>query len=180
MLVTRAAADLAADVSGVRFEERGAAELKGFEQLLDGPAKGVGKGGTDTLEVAVGVGLHQVGAVFRAAHVRVLGAEELLGELQHQGLVAPWDAEERHHHPQRKPRGDVAHEIARTAVLRHAVDELGDEQLQIGLQPAEARLQEPRLGQRAVDAVVGVVHLDERAHRVGAAARQRPRLLLVG
>ena len=32
VLVTRTAADLAADVSGVRFEERGTAELKGFEQ----------------------------------------------------------------------------------------------------------------------------------------------------
>ena len=35
VLVTRTAAELAADVSGVRFEERGTAELKGFEQPVE-------------------------------------------------------------------------------------------------------------------------------------------------
>jgi class 3 adenylate cyclase len=35
VLVTRTAADLAIDVSGVRFEERGRAELKGFEQPVE-------------------------------------------------------------------------------------------------------------------------------------------------
>jgi WD40 repeat protein/class 3 adenylate cyclase len=35
VLVTRTAADLATDVSGIRFEERGRAELKGFEQPVE-------------------------------------------------------------------------------------------------------------------------------------------------
>jgi WD40 repeat protein/class 3 adenylate cyclase len=35
VLVTRTAADLATDLSGVRFEERGTAELKGFEQPVE-------------------------------------------------------------------------------------------------------------------------------------------------
>ena len=35
VLVTRTAADLATDVSGVRFEERGRVELKGFEQPVE-------------------------------------------------------------------------------------------------------------------------------------------------
>ena len=74
--------------------------------------------------------LHELFGRRAAGQLRVGGAEQLLGELQHAREVLLGQAEDRQDHLQRVVHGDVGDEVALAAELGHAVDvplrQLGD------------------------------------------------------
>ena len=101
--------------------------------------------------------------VIAAADLRVLAAEDLLRELEHARLVGLGHAEDAHDDVQRVVERDVAHEVALAVVLEHPVDEAPGEhgQPRADLLPQVRRL-EPVVRDRAVAAVLGAVHVDQR------------------
>jgi len=122
-------------------------------------------------------GLDGVDAVGVPAHllagpvdVRVGAAEQLLGQLEHARLVRFRHADHLHDDVQGIEEGHVPGEVAAVAVLGHAVDEAPGDLADPLLQLAQVLRHEPALGQAPVGHVVGVVHLDQGADEVGAAA----------
>ena len=118
--------------------------------------------------------------------VRVVGAEQLLGEPEHQLVVGLRQPEDRQDHLQRVLHGDVDGEVARSVELRHACDRAVGELGEAGLELGQVLGEEPLGGEVAVPAVLGTVHLHERldevtlllAHRVrDLVAEHRSRLV---
>jgi len=98
-----------------------------------------------------------------AADVGVLAAEDLLREREHARLVGLGNAEDAQYDVQRIVERDVANEVALTVVVEHAVDEALGEHGELGadLAPQVRRL-EPVVGDEAIGAMLGAVHVDER------------------
>ena len=119
-----------------------------------------------------------------AADVRILAAEDLLGERQHSRLVRLRHAEDAHDHVQRIEERDVAREVALAVEIEHAVDEAPRElrETRAELFSQVGRL-EPFVRDLAVGAVLGAVHVDqcldvhaERAAVLDLRARQEHRI----
>ena len=68
-----------------------------------------------------------------------VGAEDALGEVDHQRLVVLGHAVDVHDHAQRVGLGDVLGEVALAAELAHAVDEVVGELVDAGLARASPR-----------------------------------------
>ena len=105
--------------------------------------------------------LHELFGRGAAGHLRVGGAEQLLGELQAGGGSPPREAEDREDHVQRVVDGDVGDEVAFAPEVGHAVDiplgELGD-----ALVETRQRLRkEPVRRDVPVDGMIGSIHVDE-------------------
>jgi hypothetical protein len=100
------------------------------------------------------------------------GAEELLGQPQHQRLVLARHAQDRHDHPQREEVGHLGREVKWLAAERRDVIERFLGQCRdCGLELAYARPHEPLGGHAAVFAMVGIVHVGDRpVHAVVLAA----------
>jgi hypothetical protein len=117
--------------------------------------------------VEVGVEVHERGELcllaVGAAEIGVLGAEELLRQLQHLRLVALRHSEHAHDDVQRVVERDVGGEVARAAELLHAVDVAARESGDCGLEVLpQARGAEPVVGDLPRRAVLVAVHVDER------------------
>ena len=69
---------------------------------------------------------------------------------------------------------DVAHEIARGTMLRHALDAGARDGADAILERRHSLLGEPGLGDGAVFGIIRLVHVNEGADRMRAATRHRP------
>ena len=118
-------------------------------------------------------GQRRIGALDLLAvpvQVRILRAKQLLRQLQHAVLVLFRHAQHLHHHVQGIEERHVPGEVALVPQRRHAVDKAAGDLADAGLELAQVLRHEPGLGQAPVVHVVGVVHLDEGADQVRAAA----------
>ena len=103
-----------------------------------------------------------------ASQVGILGAEHLLGELDHPRVVGLGQSEDRQDDLQGVREGDVLVEVGFTAERLELVDGLTAELVEPVGQAPDARRLEPVVGELAVLGVVGLVHMDEGAD-LGAA-----------
>ena len=126
--------------------------------------------GDHALQVADAAVAGHDGLATRAVELRVGGAEEFLGQLEHPRLVRRRHAQDLHDHPQRIGQRHVADEVALAAQGRHAVDVVPGDLADAALQPADVLGQEPGLGEDAVFRMVRGVHLHQGPQQVRTAA----------
>ncbi len=114
---------------------------------------------------------HHIDAVLpRLLQVRVARAQQLLRGAQDEGRVLLGQVEDGHDHRQREPHRDLAREVDLGAGLAHAGDGALHHRADLRLEAPHARAHEPGLGELAELAVLRLVHVDERAHALAAAA----------
>ncbi len=101
----------------------------------------------------------------RPPDVRVLRAEQLLGELEHLGVVVLGQAEDREDHLKRVVHRDVAGEVALVTQRRHLVDILPGQLVDALRHALHVRRLEPVVDEVAMGLVLVAVHLHEALHR---------------
>ena len=105
------------------------------------------------------------GVLAHPSDVGVLGAEELLGQLQHLLVVVLGQSEDGEDHLERVVHGDVVGEVATTAHGLHAIDPLPGQGVDAVRHPFDAGRLEPVVDDAAMRLVLVAVHLDEGVHR---------------
>ena len=100
-----------------------------------------------------------------AADVGILGAEELLGQLEHLGVVVLGQTEDRQDHLQRVVHRDVAGEVAASVHRGHLVHVLAGELVDPRLHLLDVARLEPVVDEVPVLLVLLAVHLHEALHR---------------
>ena len=110
----------------------------------------------------------------RPVELGVSVVEELLGKLEHEGLVFLGHAKNRHDHAQRVEEGHVGGEIALAVEAHHTVDELARDLPDRLLHRAQRARHDMREHDGAQVPVLLAVDRDQAADQVGIPARDHP------